>query len=60
MLRSVVLDGFRSFEGNVAVNLAPLTILAGANNVGKSSVIQALLAFIQSEQFSGRPPSVAD
>lgn len=50
MLRSVLLDGFRSFQLPTTVPFAPLTILAGPNNVGKSSVIGALLAFLQSEQ----------
>ncbi|WP_437939949.1 DUF3696 domain-containing protein [Sorangium sp. So ce341] len=52
MLRSVTLEGFRSFEQTTGVRFAPLTILAGPNNAGKSSVIQALLAFVQSEQAS--------
>jgi energy-coupling factor transporter ATP-binding protein EcfA2 len=52
MLRSVLLEGFRSFEQPTAVRFAPLTILAGPNNAGKSSVIQALLALVQSEQAS--------
>ncbi|KYF55196.1 hypothetical protein BE04_25175 [Sorangium cellulosum] len=52
MLRSVLLEGFRSFEHPTAVRFAPLTILAGPNNAGKSSVIQALLALVQSEQAS--------
>ncbi|UQA62969.1 AAA family ATPase [Polyangium aurulentum] len=46
----MLLEGFRSFEQTTTLPLAPLTILAGPNNVGKSSVIQALLAFVQSEQ----------
>jgi predicted ATPase len=50
MLRSVLLDGFRSFAAPTTLPFAPLTILAGPNNVGKSSVIGALLAFLQSEQ----------
>jgi hypothetical protein len=50
MLRSVLLDGFRSFQSPTTIPFAPLTILAGPNNVGKSSVIGALLAFLQSEQ----------
>lgn len=50
MLRSVLLDGFRSFQSSTTLPFAPLTILAGPNNVGKSSVIGALLAFLQSEQ----------
>jgi hypothetical protein len=50
MLHSVLLEGFRSFQSPTTVPFAPLTILAGPNNVGKSSVIGALLAFLQSEQ----------
>lgn len=50
MLRSVLLDGFRSFQSPTTLPFAPLTILAGPNNAGKSSVIHALLAFVQSEQ----------
>lgn len=50
MLRSVLLDGFRSFQSPTTLPFAPLTILAGPDNVGKSSVIGALLAFLQSEQ----------
>lgn len=50
MLHSVTLDGVRSFDEHVAIRFAPLTLLAGANNSGKSTVIQALLAFLQSEQ----------
>lgn len=50
MLRSVLLDGFRSFQSPTTLPFAPLTILAGPNNAGKSSVIHALLAFLQSEQ----------
>ncbi len=50
MLTSVTLDGIRSFDDAPALRFAPLTLLAGANNSGKSTVIQALLCFLQSEQ----------
>jgi predicted ATPase len=50
MLHSVLLDGFRSFDRATTLRFAPLTVLAGPNNAGKSSVIQALLALVQSEQ----------
>jgi predicted ATPase len=36
------------------LDLAPLTLLAGANNAGKSSFLGALLAFCQSEQSASR------
>lgn len=50
MLQHITLDGFRSFADTTTIEFAPLTILAGSNNVGKSSVIQILLAFVQSEE----------
>ena len=54
MLQGITLDGFRSFSENTWIDLAPLTVLAGANNVGKSSVLAALAALVQSvEQTPG-------
>lgn len=50
MLHDLTLDGFRSFSDSTAIKLAPLSIFAGPNNVGKSSVIQILLAFVQSKE----------
>lgn len=50
MLHSLSLDGVRSFDDPTALRCAPLTLLAGANNSGKSTVIQSILAFLQSEQ----------
>lgn len=44
-INSVILRDFKSFAGSHKVNLAPLTILAGLNSSGKSSVIQALRIF---------------
>lgn len=50
MLRSIAIDGFRNFESVELSNLARLTLLAGPNNVGKSSVIHVLLTLLQSEE----------
>lgn len=50
MLHDLTLDDFRSFSDSTAIKLAPLTIFAGPNNVGKSSVIQILQAFVQSKE----------
>lgn len=49
-LRALVLEQFRSFSETTSLEFAPLTLLAGPNNVGKSSVVQAILALLQSEQ----------
>lgn len=50
MLHDLTLDGFRSFRDSTAIKLSPLSIFAGPNNVGKSSVIQILQAFVQSKE----------
>jgi predicted ATPase len=50
VLTAILLDGFRCFTEPTRVTLGPLTVLAGANSAGKSSMIRALLALMQSEQ----------
>jgi predicted ATPase len=45
-----MLDGFRCFAEPTRVTLGALTVLAGANSAGKSSVIHALISLMQSEQ----------
>ena len=42
MIEKIRLTNFKCFSDN-QIELRPLTILAGANAVGKSSVIQALI-----------------
>jgi predicted ATPase len=46
MLTHIQLNHFKSWE-NLEIELAPLTILFGANSSGKSSVLQALLLLKQ-------------
>lgn len=41
MIKEVILKGFKSFYDE-AITISPLTVLAGLNSSGKSSVIQAL------------------
>ncbi len=60
MLHSVFLEGFRSFEQPTTLPFGKLTLIAGANNVGKSSVIQAILAFVQSEEMQSRDQLLLD
>jgi predicted ATPase len=50
VLTAILLDGFRCFAEPTRVTVGPLTVLAGANSAGKSSVLHALLALMQSEQ----------
>jgi hypothetical protein len=46
-IERVILAGFKSFAERTEVALRPLTILAGANSAGKSTVMQALLLLKQ-------------
>jgi len=46
-IERVILAGFKSFAERTEVTLRPLTILAGANVAGKSTIMQALLLFKQ-------------
>ncbi len=54
MLDRITLRGFRACADTTALGLGPLTVLAGANNTGKSSFIGALLALVQSQQAASR------
>jgi predicted ATPase len=48
MLVSLRVENFKSFRDTQTIELAPLTILAGINSAGKSSIVQALLLLKQS------------
>ena len=47
MFTKVAVEGFKSFRDRTEVELRPLTLLAGANSSGKSSLIQPLLLLKQ-------------
>lgn len=44
---AVTVERFKSFEARTRIELAPLTIILGRNNSGKSSLIQSLLLLKQ-------------
>ncbi len=46
-LTAVSVSGFKSMRENVTVGVRPLTVLAGPNNSGKSSIMQPLLLLKQ-------------
>lgn len=48
MLQSLTVEGVRSFEEHTSIDVGRLTVLAGANNTGKSTIIGLLLALMQS------------
>jgi hypothetical protein len=54
MLASLQLSGFRACADATPLALGRLSVLAGANNTGKSSFIGALLALVQSQQAASR------
>ena len=54
MLRALSLEGFKAFKEPARFELAPITVLAGKNSSGKSSVTGALGALIQTEEAPAR------
>lgn len=50
LINSLGLKNFKCFE-ELDVKFAPITLLTGANSSGKSSLINAILAVLQTEQF---------
>lgn len=54
-IERIILDGFKPFRDRVEVPLGELTLLAGANSSGKSSVMQPLLLMKQTLE-SGYDP----
>ena len=46
-IASITLDHFKSFESSGRIPFGPLTVLAGANSSGKSSLMQPLLLLKQ-------------
>src|SRR5580693_4313089 len=50
MFKSMRLKNFKAYKDSGEVPLAPLTVIVGANNSGKSTLFQALLALKQTSQ----------
>ena len=50
MLQNCTLEHFKSVYDRVTLPLAPLTVFAGANSSGKSTLIQSLLLTAQTVQ----------
>ena len=49
-IKSLELKNYRCFK-ETAINFSDITILTGANSSGKSTVITAILLYLQSEHF---------
>lgn len=54
-LERLLLRGFKSARDEVAVDIRPLTILAGQNSAGKSTIVQPLLLMKQTLEASHDP-----
>lgn len=54
-ITAITLKGFKSFAEEARIEIRPLTLLAGANSSGKSSVMQPLLLMKQTEEASYDP-----
>lgn len=46
-LTAICIERFKSFKGATRIDLAPLTVIVGRNNSGKSSLIQSILLLKQ-------------
>ncbi|MCA1431255.1 DUF3696 domain-containing protein [Bradyrhizobium sp. NBAIM16] len=55
MLKRWSIENFKSFAGRTDITLAPITIFAGANSSGKSTIIQSILLLKQTVQYA--PPN---
>lgn len=55
MSMSLIVEGYKSLKARHEVEIAPLTILAGANSSGKSSLLQPLLLLKQTLEASYDP-----
>jgi predicted ATPase len=59
-ITKITVRGFKSLAKETSIDIKPLTILAGANNSGKSSIMQPLLMMKQTIEESIEPVSDLD
>lgn len=58
MIKSWLLENFKSIQRKRTLNFKPLTLFVGANSTGKSTVIQSILLNIQTLQNSDYPREI--
>lgn len=51
MLKKIGIENFKAFANLQELNLAPITLIYGANSSGKSSIIHSLMVLKQSMLF---------
>ena len=54
MIHGLTLRNFKAFSQEVSASLADITVLAGANSSGKTSILQAILLLSQTLEASRR------
>jgi len=54
-IKNITVQGFKSIQDKQSIEIRPLTILAGANSSGKSSIMQPLLLLKQTLEVQGDP-----
>jgi|SRR5579862_767952 len=52
MLKRWSIENFKSFQDRTDIDLAPITLFAGANSSGKSTIIQSILLLKQTLQYA--------
>src|SRR5262245_49316011 len=57
-ITTIQIAGFKSIADPISIDIRPLTILAGANSAGKSSLLQPLLLLKQTLEASYDPGSL--
>ncbi len=58
MFKSIRLQNFKGYKDSGEVSLAPLTIIVGPNNSGKSTLLQSLLALKQTAREPANRPAL--
>jgi len=59
MLKRWSLGGFKSFSSKTSLEIAPITVFAGANSSGKSTILQSILLLKQTIQYGSPNRSLA-
>ncbi|MBA8877227.1 AAA family ATPase [Phyllobacterium myrsinacearum] len=59
MLKYWSIGGFKSFKNETSMKLSPITVFAGSNSSGKSTVIQSILMLKQTVQYGSSSRSLA-
>ncbi|MDS4011642.1 MAG: ATP-binding protein [Defluviicoccus sp.] len=50
LLKQIILNGFRGYRDETRIDIDPLTAFIGVNDIGKSTILEALEIFFNSQQ----------